>query len=163
VTYLSIFMIRLELNGWDAHIGFSASHLLPGHFKCGRMHGHNYALNARILGEESSKGLVFDFLPLKKKLRKIADELDHKVLLAEGMKDMVKEDGEYIIKINGKRYVFPEEDVVLLDINQVTTEELARYLLDRVIDDIDFPETIKVVEIGVDESRGQGAWARRKL
>jgi len=156
-------MIRLELNGWDAHIGFSASHLLPGHYKCGRIHGHNYALNAKILGEESSKGLVFDFLPLKKKLRKIADELDHKVLLAEGMDDLRKKDNEYEVKVEGKRYVFPEEDVVLLDIDQATTEELARYLLEKVIEDIEFPDTIKVVEIGVDESRGQGAWARRKL
>ncbi len=156
-------MIRLELNGWDAHIGFSASHLLPGHYKCGRIHGHNYALNAKILGEESSKGLVFDFLPLKQKLRKIADELDHKVLLAEGMDDLRKKDNEYEVKVEGKRYVFPEEDVVLLDIDQATTEELARYLLEKVIEDIEFPDTIKVVEIGVDESRGQGAWARRKL
>ncbi|MFO7792465.1 MAG: 6-pyruvoyl tetrahydropterin synthase family protein [Candidatus Saliniplasma sp.] len=156
-------MIRLELNGWDAHIGFSASHLLPGHYKCGRIHGHNYALNARILGEESPEGLVFDFLPLKKKLRKIADELDHKLMLARGMEGLEKNDEGYEIRINGKRYVFPEEDVVLLDIDQATTEELARYLLEKVIDDIDFPETIKVVEIGVDESRGQGAWARRKL
>ncbi|MFW6038810.1 MAG: 6-pyruvoyl trahydropterin synthase family protein [Candidatus Saliniplasma sp.] len=156
-------MIRLELNGWDAHIGFSASHILPGHYKCGRMHGHNYALNARILGEESSEGLVFDFLPLKKKLRKIADELDHKVLLAKGMNGLRKDGDEYEINIDGKRYVFPEEDVMMLDINQATTEELARYLLERVIDDIDFPDTIRVVEIGVDESRGQGAWARRKL
>lgn len=156
-------MIRLELNGWDAHIGFSASHLLPGHYKCGRIHGHNYALNARILGEESPKGLVFDFLPLKEKLRKIADELDHKMLLAEGMKGLKKTGEGYEIRVNGKRYLFPNEDVVLLDIDQATTEELARYLLEKVIEDIDFPETIKVVEIGVDESRGQGAWARRRL
>lgn len=156
-------MIRLELNGWDAHIGFSASHLLPGHYKCGRIHGHNYALSARILGEESPEGLVFDFLPLKKKLRKIADELDHKLLLAEGMDHIEKKNGEIEVKIDAKRYIFPEEDTVILDINQATTEELASHLLDRVINDIEFPESIKTVEIGVDESRGQGAWARREL
>ena len=156
-------MIRLELNGWDAHIGFSATHLLPGHFKCGRIHGHNYALSARILGEESEEGLVFDFLPLKRKLRKIADELDHRVLLAEGMNNIEKKDDEIVVRIDGKKYIFPKEDTVILDINQVTTEELARHLLERVIEDIDFPPSIKVVEIGVDESRGQGAWARREL
>ena len=156
-------MIRLELNGWDAHIGFSATHLLPGHFKCGRIHGHNYALSARILGEESEEGLVFDFLPLKRKLRKIADELDHRVLLAEGMNNIEKKDDEIVVRIDGKKYIFPKEDTVILDINQVTTEGLARHLLERVIEDIDFPPSIKVVEIGVDESRGQGAWARREL
>ncbi|MFW6040772.1 MAG: 6-pyruvoyl trahydropterin synthase family protein, partial [Thermoplasmatota archaeon] len=149
-------MIRLELNGWDAHIGFSATHLLPGHYKCGRIHGHNYAINARILGKESKEGLVFDFLPLKKKLRKIAEKLDHRILLAEGMKNISLKDGEVEVKIDGKRYVFPKSDVVILKINQVTAEELAKHLLDRVIEDIDFPENIKVIEIGINESRGQG-------
>ena len=142
-------MIRLELNGWDAHIGFSATHLLPGHFKCGRIHGHNYALNARILGEETEEGLVFDFLPLKEKLRKIADDLDHRILLAKGMNHIEKKDDEIEVKIDEKRYVFPAEDTVILDMNQITTEELASHLLDRVIEDINFPQSIKVIEIHI--------------
>lgn len=156
-------MIRLELNGWDAHIGFSAAHMLPGHFKCGRIHGHNYALSAKILGEESPEGLVFDFLPLKKKLREIAEELDHKVLLPAEMDGLDVGEEEVEATVDGKRYVFPREDSLILDINQVTTEELSRHFIDRVVEDIDFPEGVKVVEIGVDESRGQGAWARREL
>ena len=52
---------------------------------------------------------------------------------------------------------------MILDINQVTAEELARHLLERVVEDINFPANIRVVEIGVDESRGQGAWARREI
>ncbi|MFO8110257.1 MAG: 6-carboxytetrahydropterin synthase [Thermoplasmata archaeon] len=156
-------MIRLELNGWNAHIGFSASHLIPKHDKCGRLHGHNYAINARIEGKKTSQGLVFDFLTLKKGLRKIADDLDHRTLIAKGGNTFEERGGEVEVTVGEKRYVFPRDDVVLLDIGHSTTEDLAKYVLDRFIKDNNIPENIEVVEIGVDESLGQGAWARREL
>ncbi len=156
-------MIRLELNGWDAHVGFSASHIIPKHDKCGRLHGHNYAINARIEGEETSQGLVFDFLTLKKELRIIADELDHRTLIAKGGNTFEKQGEEIEVLVGDKRYVFPQEDVILLDIDHSTTEELAKYVLERLIEYTNFPDNIKAIEIGVDESLGQGAWARREL
>lgn len=156
-------MIRLEINGWEANIGFSASHILPSHHKCRRIHGHNYAVSARIEGEQTEDGFVFDFLPLKKVLRKISDELDHRMLIADGMESYEEKDGEIIIRANDGRYVIPENDVVILDIDSTTTENLAQYILKRTMEEIDFPENIMRLEIGVDESRGQGAWAGREL
>lgn len=156
-------MIRLELNGWHTNINFSASHIIPSHEKCGRLHGHNYALHARIEGGETPEGVVFDFLPLKKELRKIADELDHRMLIAESMKELSEEEDEIRIKVKEKKYVIPREDVVILDIDQVTTEELSVFVLERILKDISFPDNINAVEIGVDEARGQGAWTRREI
>jgi len=156
-------MIRLELNGWDAHIGFSASHILPGHEKCGRIHGHNYAIHARIEGTENPDGVVYDFLPLKRELRRIADSFDHRFLIASCMDGLTEDDDEVKILIGGKRYIFPKEDTVILDMGQVTAEELAKYLLELVIDELKFPDNINSVEIGVDESKGQGAWVRREI
>ncbi|MGM0510961.1 MAG: 6-pyruvoyl trahydropterin synthase family protein [Thermoplasmatota archaeon] len=156
-------MIRLELNGWDAHIGFSASHILAGHEKCGRIHGHNYAIHARIEGTENPDGVVYDFLPLKRELRRIADTFDHRFLLASGMKGLTVKEEEVKISLDDKRYIFPKEDTVILDIGQVTAEELAKYLLELVIDELKFPDNITGVEIGVDESKGQGAWVRRDV
>jgi len=153
----------LKLDGWEKSITFSASHILPGHEKCGRIHGHNYAVHVRISGEPSKSGVVYDFLPIKEKLRDIADGLDHRILIASGMEGLIAEEDEVRIEIGDKRYVFPEEDTLILDIDQITAEQLAMYLLEKVIEELDFPEKVNSVEIGVDESRGQGAWARKEI
>ncbi len=155
--------IKLKLDGWEKSITFSASHILPGHEKCGRIHGHNYAIHVRISGEPSEEGVVYDFLPIKEKLREIADRLDHRILIASGMDGLTEEENEIRIEIGEKRYVFPEEDALLLDIEQVTAEKLAMFLLQKVVEELDFPEKVNSVEIGVDESRGQGAWARKEI
>ncbi|MCK4717968.1 MAG: 6-carboxytetrahydropterin synthase, partial [Thermoplasmata archaeon] len=44
-------MAFLELNGWDTGITFSASHFIPGHKKCGRLHGHGYGVRVRGHGD----------------------------------------------------------------------------------------------------------------
>ncbi|MFW6376082.1 MAG: 6-pyruvoyl trahydropterin synthase family protein [Thermoplasmatota archaeon] len=155
--------IQLKLDGWEKNITFSASHILPGHEKCGRIHGHNYGLHFRISGEPDESGFVYDFLPMKKKLRNIADKLDHRILIASGTEGLKVENEEVKINIGEKRYIFPKDDTLILDINQITTEQLSLYLLEKVIDEVDFPDNIKSIEIGVDESRGQGAWARREI
>ncbi len=155
--------IKLKLDGWEKSITFSASHILPGHEKCGRIHGHNYAIHCRVSGETMESGVVYDFLPIKKKLRSIADRLDHRVLIARGTEGLKVEKDEVKIEFEDRRYVFPKEDALVLDIDQVTAERLALYLLDEVIREIDFPKKINVIEIGVDESRGQGAWAKKEL
>ncbi|MFP4000330.1 MAG: 6-pyruvoyl trahydropterin synthase family protein [Thermoplasmata archaeon] len=155
--------IKLKLNGWEKSITFSASHILPGHEKCGRIHGHNYAIHVRISGEPSESGFVFDFLPIKEKLREIADRLDHRILIASGMDGLEVGEDEVRINIRGKRYVFPKDDAFILDIDQITAEQLAMFLLEKVIDELDLPDKVNSVEIGVDESRGQGAWARKEI
>ncbi|MFP3871670.1 MAG: 6-pyruvoyl trahydropterin synthase family protein [Candidatus Natronoplasma sp.] len=155
--------IQLKLDGWEKSITFSASHILPGHEKCGRIHGHNYAIHVRITGEPKKSGVVYDFLPIKEKLRGIADDLDHRMLIAAEMEGLTVKEEEVLIEVGEKRYIFPREDCLILDIDQVTAEQLAHHLLEKVIEELDFPEKVNSVEIGVDESRGQGAWARRDL
>ncbi len=156
-------MIRLELDGWEKSISFSASHILPGHDKCGRLHGHNYAIHAKIWGEPSSEGVVYDFLPIKSKLRDIADSLDHRIIVPEKGDEVNVKDSEVELQIQGKRYIFPKTDAVILEIERATAEEMAMYVLKRVLEEIDFPDNITEVEIGIDESRGQGAWATKDL
>ena len=73
--------MNLKLNGWDLGITFSACHFLPGHNKCNRLHGHNYAIHMQLNGEMDDSGMVYDFVKLKKAMKAIADELDHCVLM----------------------------------------------------------------------------------
>lgn len=55
---------------------FEAAHHLPGHPKCGKVHGHTYKLTVSIKGEPI-KGMVVDFSILKEVVMKEVGELDH--------------------------------------------------------------------------------------
>lgn len=151
-------MMRLEINGWSSKITFSATHIIPGHKKCGRLHGHDYAINATIEGEIGPAGVIMDFISVKEFLRGIASELDHRVMIprkdpgVEVTKDLVK------YHLTDKEFVFPKGDCILLEIEVASAETLANFVLQRVIEKVKFPKNVRRIEIGVDEGRGQGAW-----
>jgi len=55
---------------------FAAAHIISGHPKCGRMHGHNYLLIARVYGKSSE---WLDFEEIKKAVDGLIDEkYDHR-------------------------------------------------------------------------------------
>ncbi|MDH3365260.1 MAG: 6-pyruvoyl tetrahydropterin synthase family protein [Thermoplasmata archaeon] len=151
-------MMRLEINGWSSKITFSATHIIPGHYKCGRLHGHDYAINATVFGNIGPEGVIMDFISVKEFLRKIAAELDHKVLIPMRDTGVKRKGGSIQYSTNGKEYMFPEEDCALLDVGVASAEELANFVLGRVREKVHFPESVTRVEIGVDEGEGQGAW-----
>jgi 6-pyruvoyltetrahydropterin/6-carboxytetrahydropterin synthase len=156
--------MRLEIDGREAGIKFSACHFIPGHDKCGRLHGHAYIIRMVLNGEKGERAMVMDFVPLKKALRGIADELDHHILLPGNCPHMDIQVGEEIlVKVKGKRYVFPAEDVIILDAEESSAEEIARVILEMVLQKVKFPKNISSVEIGVDEELGQSAWVSRDL
>ena len=45
--------MQIIIDGWDAGIKFSACHFIPGHDKCSRLHGHIYAIHAKIFGNQN--------------------------------------------------------------------------------------------------------------
>lgn len=63
---------------------FDAAHYLPnvpdGH-KCKEMHGHTYRLRVWLEGQpDKALGWVMDFAELKKAVKPLLDQLDHKCL-----------------------------------------------------------------------------------
>ena len=157
-------IMRLEIDGWDSHITFSACHFIPGHEKCDRLHGHIYSISAQIWGEQKEDGMIFDFMVLKRALRSIADELDHRVLLPGNSKRVKIDVNKNVeVQFDRKKYSFPVEDVAILDIEVASAEELAKFVLERLFTKIKFSKNIERVEIGVDEGRGQKAWAQKVL
>ncbi len=156
--------MKLRLDGWDMGMTFSACHFLPGHSKCNRLHGHNYAIHLEIEGNVKDDGIVFDFVVLKSAMREIASELDHCVLMpgrSEVVKVVVGEDVR--VECDGKSYSFPREDVNVLDIEVVSAELLAEYILDKMLDSLDITPNLQSISVGVDEGKGQGAWACKNL
>jgi 6-pyruvoyltetrahydropterin/6-carboxytetrahydropterin synthase len=53
------------------------AHFLPGHQKCGSLHGHTYKIEVVIEGENKS-GMIIDFADLKNSLRETLSLYDHK-------------------------------------------------------------------------------------
>jgi len=150
----------LEIDGWKHGITFSSSHFIIGHTKCGRLHGHNYGIRLRMEGEMDREYMLMDFVVVKRALRGIAEELDHRVLLpGRSPYAEIDEDGESVeFRGAGKRYVFPRKDVLILPIEATSAEELAKYVYSRFADSVEIPPSIRKVWIAVDEEMGQGIW-----
>lgn len=55
---------------------FAAAHIIAGHPKCGRQHGHNYTVVAKVYGQS---GAWLDFEDIKRKVDELIDgEYDHR-------------------------------------------------------------------------------------
>ena len=157
-------IMRIEIDGEYSGIKFSASHFIPGHSKCGRLHGHSYILHLVLSGEKGNNGMIMDFVDLKKCLREIVNDLDHKILLPKNSPELsIDVTSEVEVRTCNKRYVFPLEDVILLDIAQTSAEEMAEMILEMLLRKINFPSNVDYAEIGLDEERGQTAWSGRRL
>jgi 6-pyruvoyltetrahydropterin/6-carboxytetrahydropterin synthase len=143
---------------------FAAAHFitLPGH-RCESLHGHNYRAGVELTGTlEPEAWYVYDFVALKQVMRRLTNELDHKVLLpttnptvavrAQGDSTTVSYDGR-------PRYVFPTTDCALLPIPNTTVEMLAEYLAGRLKAELKAKGAAQVsgVEMEVEESFGQSA------
>ncbi len=155
--------MRLEIDGWSAGLKFSACHLIPGHSKCGRLHGHTYAVHVRLQGEKNKSGYIADFHDVKALVKRLIDRLDHRVLIpaAHPAVTIDKRGDTVTMRIGRKRYAFPAEDVLLLDLPAVTAEQLAGHILDKVAPAIARLGKVSELQIGLYEGVGQGAWAAK--
>ena len=70
-------MYHLTVEDW-----FSSAHQLRGYQgKCENLHGHNWKVELEVFGQElDSLGMLMDFGDLKRILKEILVQLDHKFL-----------------------------------------------------------------------------------
>ena len=150
----------MEIDGGYSGLRFSACHFIPRHEKCSRLHGHSYIVRLRMEGDIGEEGMIMDFVILKRTLKKIIDEVDHRTLLPARSKEVkIDVEGDSVEVVSGcKRYVFPKEDVALLDVPTTTAEEMCKMMTLRMKSEIDFPPNVRSISIGLDEERGQTAW-----
>lgn len=157
--------MKLELDGWALGLNFSACHFLTEHEKCSRLHGHNYGVSVKVKGDIGQNGMVMDFVKLKKAIKEVMDELDHKVMLPGNSKFVELEIGDtnIVARHGEKEYSLPLDDVVILDLPAISAEHLAEYFAARLIATIDFPPNVHEIRVKIDEGKGQGAKACRRL
>ncbi|MBI4393164.1 MAG: 6-carboxytetrahydropterin synthase [Euryarchaeota archaeon] len=157
--------MQLRIDGWRSGVRFAASHIIPRHETCGRLHGHTYALHVMLEGEPGPDGFIMDFNIVKAALRRVADSLDHKLLLPALDRTMpvTKAGGSLSFEIGEKKYMVPAADVELLPIPRSSAENLSGFVLESLLKEVDFPSNVKRVEVGVDEGYGKGAFSGRSL
>lgn len=159
-------MASIRVDGWRSGIRFDAAHVIPHHPKCGRMHGHTYALHAEVTGDvDPQTGFVMDFGTVKDVLRDVADRLDHHVLVqGKSPHFQVKKLGTQVhFEIGLKHYALPQEDAYVLPLESTTAEAMAEWVADEILASVRFPPTAKRLDVGLDETYGKGAWTSRTL
>ena len=149
------------------YLVFASAHFITfaGH-RCETLHGHNYRASVVVEGVlDPESWYVFDFVTLKRIMRKLCDDIDHKVLLAtENTHLKIAEQGESITVAydNRPRYVFPKRDCALLALPNTTVEMLAEYLtgLLQVELEKEGANGVTAIEMEVEENFGQSATYR---
>lgn len=133
------------------------------------LHGHNYRVSVTLEGPLDENAYVFNFVPVKRIVKCIADELDHRMLLPrDSTLVSVEEDqqGGVIVRTNDRWYRFPLEDVLILPITNTTVEPIAQYLCRRLRDELssrDDARHLTAIEIEIEETFGQSAIYREML
>ena len=152
------------------YLVFASAHFITfaGH-RCESLHGHNYRVGVTLEGAiDEQSWYVMDFSAVKKLMKRLCDEIDHKVLLPlENPKLQVTEQGDsvHVAYEHRPRYVFPRSDCALLPIPNTTVEMLAQYLTARLLAELERMTIahLTAIEMEVEENFGQSAFYRELL
>ena len=138
------------------YLVFSAAHFITyGGDICERLHGHNYRVTAEVHGPRDA-------------LQQLVQTWDHHMLLptkhpeirVQTMDDDTFGD-QVEVTFRDRRWMFPREDCILLQIPNTTTELLAQLIGKQLLEAIETETSARPTEIrlAVDENHGQwGVW-----
>jgi 6-pyruvoyltetrahydropterin/6-carboxytetrahydropterin synthase len=152
------------------YLVFASAHFITfaGH-RCEGLHGHNYRASVTVEGSLNDEAwFVFDFVELKRLMRRLCDEIDHLVLLPlQSNRVKVEQNGDVVnVAVDGTpRYVFPRRDCALLPIPNTTVEMLAQMLTERLRAELESAgaRNVTAIEMEVEENFGQSAVYRLTL
>lgn len=142
---------------------FSCSHFtILGPDRAERLHGHNYYVRVEIQVEsiDPALGMAFDINAVKPLVHAIVCELDERVLLPGQSPYLKVRSGPESVaaELGKKNYLFPSSDTRVLQVANITSEELARFIA------IDLAERLRRsvkntspgrLSVAVEETRGQ--------
>ena len=151
------------------YLVFSAAHFITyGGDICERLHGHNYRVTAEVQGPLDENHYVVDFIVVRDALQRIVQTWDHHMLLPTKHPEIrvrtMSDDtfGDQVeVTFRDRRWMFPSEDCILLQIPNTTTELLAQLIGKQLLEAIETETSARPTEIrlAVDENHGQwGVW-----
>jgi 6-pyruvoyltetrahydropterin/6-carboxytetrahydropterin synthase len=153
---------RFSIEVAKDYFNFASAHFLI--FANGRrepLHGHNYQVSVAMEGELDRAGVVLDFISFKPLVKQVCDSLDHRTLIQTNSSaiDVRKTAKEVQILYKKQKLILPRGDVILLPLANTSTELLAEYIAGQIRRRVrqKFAATIRGIEVGVEEARGQKA------
>ncbi len=152
------------------YLVFSSAHFITfrGH-QCETLHGHNYRVGVTVEGSVDNEcSFVVDFSVLKKTVRKLVDEIDHKVLLPlKNPKLAFRDTGKQrqVDYFGEHTYTFPTVDCAMMPIENTTAEMIAQYFAKRTREELLGLgiANLTAIELEVEESFGQSATYRMAM
>lgn len=158
---------RFEVRVSKDYLVFPAGHFITYGGQCEPLHGHNYRASVTVEGEIDEDHYVVDFVELKKMMKNIIEELDHKMLLPRDNPDLAIQETEDSVSVRyaQREYRFPRRDVCFLPVPNTTAEMIARYLVERLKEHLSAAGTrdLDAISVEVEESFGQSAVYREAL
>lgn len=149
------------------NLRFNAAHFITFGGKCERLHGHNYAVSVTLEGPLTPDSYVFDFVELKKIVRRISETLDHRFLLPLHNQHLKiqQDEGSWELEFKERRYVFPARDVMPLPVDNITAERLAEYIWREIARELRASggDHLLTLTVGVEEAPGQTAFYSQGL
>jgi len=137
---------------------FSSAHFtLFGPAEAEPLHGHNYRVLVEVGGDELDElGLLIETGILKRRIRELLTGLDDRVLLPERspLLEIAVRDGSVDCQFSDRSYRFPENEVVMLPLVNVTMELLARLLWRQLAEDLG-AATASHLAVEIEETDGQ--------
>ena len=161
---MGTFRIQVEKD----YLGFCSGHFITydGH-QCETLHGHNYRARITIEGPLDENFYVVDFVKVKRMMKGICDELDHRMLLPlhNPLIELELQEDSVSVRYKHRHFLFPREDVVLLPIPNTTAEMLAQYICERALEELRKlgARDLRAIEVEVEEAIGQSATYREEL
>ncbi len=145
---------------------FSSGHFISfaGH-RCERLHGHNYRAEVVVEGPLTTDHYVIDFIALTRLAKVITDSLDHRMLVAtrNPVVSVEWKGGEVLLRYAERRWVFPEDDCALLDIENTTAELLAKYVAENLLSALAAEGFARPDALSVSVEEGVGVWGAYRV
>ncbi len=154
--------IKFRVRVTKDHLVFSAAHFITFNGNiCERLHGHNWRTAVELTGPLDENRYVFDFIALRDAMQKIVNELDHRVLLPTRHRQIrvQSDEREVTATFEGRRWVFPREDCILLPVENTTAEEIAAWIATRLRSVVVAQPGANISTIQVEVEENFGQWA----
>lgn len=151
------------LHLYKQNFKFSAAHfLIFDEKRAEKLHGHNYQVRVNIGVppdlDLSRTGYYIDFNVFKKTIRERLDQWDEMVLLPARHPDMKTEVKGPSLEVHFRErfYVFPMNEVHLLEVTNTSVEQLSRLLAQEFFSQF-HQYGVSQIQVRVEETSGQAA------
>ena len=161
-------LLNYSIKVYKEYFNFAASHFLI--FADGSrepLHGHNYRVSVQGDAPRLKDDMVFDFLDIKPIVRKVCDELDHRLLLPEKNPMLIIKSGQqgpdennYLLSTPDESFFsIPKKDVLILPVHNTSVERLAIYLAHKISQATqeEYHFSFDKLTVEVEETPGQSA------